>query len=408
MANEVFISYSRSDYSKVKDIKDAIDREVGIDCWMDLEGIESDKQFVDVIINAINRNDTMLFMMSKDSMKSKWALRELAFAENKEKRIVLVRLDNAKMPDKFSFLYGGKDQITWSNSLQRNKLIQNLSNWFPAKSPQNAYTAPMNKKGGYSVIKNQITSFLKKFVEIPFRFLGYLWVKLTPSWIWFFASVAIILTGAYIYYEWYFVWRYEWNANDKTISSEEIKSYTKLRQDSILNEEEPIKSVKLKVTEDEPEDMPSPLDKEIISADSFAVSPKDQTHQILEAMKLDLESLKMVSETTPKDANYRYSCHVKKIRANADSLDRATSGRFSEDIASFKQGLENISNPSYDAASSRMYTLSDNDKKKIDSLKKELIDIELALELNSKREILVNMEELSSPKVQDSAPEFGF
>lgn len=135
MANEVFISYSRRDYQKVRKIKDTIDREVGIDCWMDLDGIESDDLFVEVIIDAINRHDTILFMMSKDSMVSKWALKELSFAESKNKRIVLVRIDSAPLPDKFIFNYEYKQQISWDNELQRNKLIKNLCHWFPPKPP---------------------------------------------------------------------------------------------------------------------------------------------------------------------------------------------------------------------------------------------------------------------------------
>lgn len=134
MANEVFISYSRSDYQKVRKIKETIDRVVGIECWMDIEDIESDQQFVDVIINAINKHDTVLFMMSRFSMQSKWALDELAFAEKKNKRIVLVSLDKADMPDNFYFLYHGKDQIDWDNELQRNKFIKNLRDWFPSQS----------------------------------------------------------------------------------------------------------------------------------------------------------------------------------------------------------------------------------------------------------------------------------
>lgn len=129
MAKEVFISYSRADYQKVREIKETIDLEVGIDCWMDLDGIESDQQFVDVIINAINSHDTVLFMMSEASMQSKWALDELAFAEKKHKRIVLVRLDKTEMPDNFYFLYHGKDQIEWINDGQRRKLIKNLRSW---------------------------------------------------------------------------------------------------------------------------------------------------------------------------------------------------------------------------------------------------------------------------------------
>lgn len=131
MANEVFISYSRKDYDIVRPIKNEIDLEVGIESWMDLDGIESDEQFEDVIINAINQHDTLLFMMSQDSMHSKWALRELAFAERKHKRIVLIRIDKATMPDKFCFRYQEKDQIEWNNDLQRSKLLENLKEWFP-------------------------------------------------------------------------------------------------------------------------------------------------------------------------------------------------------------------------------------------------------------------------------------
>ena len=81
MENEVFISYSRQDFDSVYRIKTEIDQEVGINCWMDLDGIESDKQFVDVIIKAIKRHEVLLFMLSKSSMESEWALKELRFAE---------------------------------------------------------------------------------------------------------------------------------------------------------------------------------------------------------------------------------------------------------------------------------------------------------------------------------------
>ena len=90
MAKEIFISYSRKDFAKVKPIKDAIDKELGIECWMDLDGIESGQQFEDVIISAINQHDTILFMLSPNSMKSEWALDELDFAKRKNKRIVIL------------------------------------------------------------------------------------------------------------------------------------------------------------------------------------------------------------------------------------------------------------------------------------------------------------------------------
>ena len=126
---DVFISYSRKDLELVKKIKTEIDHLVGVDCWMDLNGIESGEQFEDVIINAICKCDTILFMMSVNSMQSEWALDELDFAKHEKKRIVLVSIDNAEMSGKFYFRYHKYDTITWSNQPQREKLIRDLKSW---------------------------------------------------------------------------------------------------------------------------------------------------------------------------------------------------------------------------------------------------------------------------------------
>lgn len=129
MANEVFISYSRKDFDKVRQIKESIDKELGIDCWMDLDGIESGDQFKEVIISAILRHDIVLFMMTANSMNSPWALKELNFAEKKKKRIVLVDIGHSPMTDSFMFDYGDKDNINWDDKIQHDKLIKNLRNW---------------------------------------------------------------------------------------------------------------------------------------------------------------------------------------------------------------------------------------------------------------------------------------
>jgi len=126
---DVFISYSRKDLELVKEIKAEIDSLVGIDCWMDLDGIESGEQFEDVIINAICKCDTILFMMSANSMQSEWALDELDFAMHEKKRIVLVSIDNAEMSGKFYFSYHKYNTITWNNQPQREKLIRDLKSW---------------------------------------------------------------------------------------------------------------------------------------------------------------------------------------------------------------------------------------------------------------------------------------
>ena len=134
MANEVFISYSRKDFEKVKAVKEEIDRLVGIDCWMDLNGIESGDWFKKVIISAINRHNTLLFMLTSNSMNSRFAMKELGFAASNGKRIVLVDLEHTQLNDEFLFDYSDKDNVNWNDPLQHEKLVNNLRTWFPVNS----------------------------------------------------------------------------------------------------------------------------------------------------------------------------------------------------------------------------------------------------------------------------------
>ena len=49
----IFISYKRVDRERVFAIKDGIKKATGEDCWIDLDGIESDAQFANVIIKVL-------------------------------------------------------------------------------------------------------------------------------------------------------------------------------------------------------------------------------------------------------------------------------------------------------------------------------------------------------------------
>lgn len=88
--HKIFISYSRKDYSSVVKLKDEIDLLLGKGvCWMDLTGIESDSQFVEVIINAINKSDIFLFMHSKSSEQSDWTRKEVCMPMERVKDLFL-------------------------------------------------------------------------------------------------------------------------------------------------------------------------------------------------------------------------------------------------------------------------------------------------------------------------------
>lgn len=130
----IFISYKRVDKDKVFKIKDQIESALGEKCWIDLDGIESDAQFVNVIINAIDRAEIMLFMYShlhtqiKDFEKD-WTIRELDYANEENKRIVFVNLDESPLKGWFKFMYGKKQQVSANSEDAFDRLLLDLRKW---------------------------------------------------------------------------------------------------------------------------------------------------------------------------------------------------------------------------------------------------------------------------------------
>lgn len=131
---KVFISYKRVDKEKVFRIKNKIESTLNIKCWIDLDGIESDAQFKNVIINSINECEIVLFMYSKAhsnivDIDNDWTLRELNFASKRKKRIVIINIDGSQLTDTFEFDYGTKQQIDGTSTESINKLINDIEKW---------------------------------------------------------------------------------------------------------------------------------------------------------------------------------------------------------------------------------------------------------------------------------------
>jgi TPR repeat protein len=130
----IFISYKRVDKDLVFKIKDEIESRVGEKCWVDLSGIESDAQFVCVIIEAIQVCEIVLFMYSSAHTKitdfeHDYTIRELSYASKKGKRIVFINLDRSELTDWFEFMYPGKQQVDALNSDALIKLADDMRGW---------------------------------------------------------------------------------------------------------------------------------------------------------------------------------------------------------------------------------------------------------------------------------------
>ena len=130
----IFISYKRVDKERVSAIKDGIEQATGEKCWIDLDGIESDAQFADVIISAINRCEVFLFMYSAShtkivNRKKDWTIREISFAEKKDKRIVFVNIDNSPLTDWFELNFGTTQQVDATDQEKIDRLHSDLIEW---------------------------------------------------------------------------------------------------------------------------------------------------------------------------------------------------------------------------------------------------------------------------------------
>ena len=129
----IFVSYKRDDKEKVFLIKNYIEKSVGEQCWIDIDGIESDAQFEDVIISVINNAEIFLFMYSLSHTKivdnkNDWTMREINYAK-KRKRVVILNLDGAPLIDRLELRYGLHQQTDTSSNDAMKKLCEDLKRW---------------------------------------------------------------------------------------------------------------------------------------------------------------------------------------------------------------------------------------------------------------------------------------
>ena len=86
---KVFISYSRKDKLFVRKLNDALDT-MGVDAWVDWEGIELASDWMSRITAAIEGGDAFLFVISPESLKSKVCMEELEIGIASNKKIIPV------------------------------------------------------------------------------------------------------------------------------------------------------------------------------------------------------------------------------------------------------------------------------------------------------------------------------
>lgn len=97
MKKGVFISYSHKDISNVEEIVRALKASLDMDIWYD-NSLRGGEHFFSVIADKILEYDYFIFVVSKNSVNSKWCIQELEFAMSENKTIIAVWIENCDLP----------------------------------------------------------------------------------------------------------------------------------------------------------------------------------------------------------------------------------------------------------------------------------------------------------------------
>ncbi|MCR4921190.1 MAG: toll/interleukin-1 receptor domain-containing protein, partial [Bacteroidaceae bacterium] len=132
MDKEIFISYSRKNLTLVAAIKAEIEEATGTECWMDVRNIPaSSLRFSKDIVDGINACRVFLFMLSKESQESEWALNELLFAKEKvksetQKDVIILNIDGCQLNDEFRLVCKLMNIIMWNDLPQKENMFNSI------------------------------------------------------------------------------------------------------------------------------------------------------------------------------------------------------------------------------------------------------------------------------------------
>lgn len=127
MKHDVMMSFSKNDSELCLKIKDYLERN-GLTCWKAPESIPPGSDYSIEVPTAIAESAVFLLLLSKAAQESKWVIKELINAVNKEKIIIPFRIDGCALDDKFSFHLSNVQIIDCSYNLEASleKLVEEI------------------------------------------------------------------------------------------------------------------------------------------------------------------------------------------------------------------------------------------------------------------------------------------
>ena len=167
---KVFVSYSRADKDKVLPLVKSLEKSIGTKFWIDLEGIESTAQFLNVIRQAIKDSQVVLFMLSDNSINGEWTQREIMFAKECGKRVVPVILDGGGLRDWTELYFANVNYVDGTNKRQIEKLSKEIAGWIEpeviVEPPDNDIAATPPRSVAIKKVLSRLFASLKTIIVV--------------------------------------------------------------------------------------------------------------------------------------------------------------------------------------------------------------------------------------------------
>ena len=151
----IFVSYKRANKKAVFDLVKKIEDRLKVQCWVDLDGIESNVQFASKICNAIDNSKVVLFMHSSTHLtidfEEDYTIKELNYAKNTDKKVILVKLDDAPLKNIFLLEFGSKNYRDSRDRDQFERLLADISKYLkPSSAGYNSNSSAKQHNGNPS------------------------------------------------------------------------------------------------------------------------------------------------------------------------------------------------------------------------------------------------------------------
>ena len=107
MKYDIFISFSKSDFEEVNNIKKSIAARLPeLKIRFDINDTRGGDDTEDEIISAIDNSKSLLFAVSDESLNTKLCKSEVMYAKNTGKRVIPVLLKNSALKGWLLFKFG--------------------------------------------------------------------------------------------------------------------------------------------------------------------------------------------------------------------------------------------------------------------------------------------------------------